>query len=309
VSTPLFNRKCTVLIGTRTDTLVLQNINTGDVQTDTTVTGKEYSNLRVSFSIKKSLEKEPNTAEVTVYNLSEDTRGKLVQKFTPIILRAGYGSENTAGNFGIIFQGDARTIDHVRQGPDWQTKMALGDGERAYGYAYTEQSFKGNTPHTTVIRALVSATLLNAGNLEAALVSPRFTSPSATFRRGYSFHGRAYDALEKLMRSHGFGTSIQGGALLFTPLQFSRSDFTQTAPLISEASGMVGSPEHGTPDKKNNKPALLKVRTLLRPEIQCGGLVSIQAERVKGTYLVANLNHNGDTMGGAWYTDLEVKPL
>ena len=303
MTTPLFNRKCTLFIGTRTETL------TGPTTSTVTATGLEYSDLRVAFSIKKSLEKEPNTAEVTVYNLSEGTRGKLVQKFTPVLLRAGYGSESTPGNFGIIFQGDARTIDHVRQGSDWKTKLALGDGERAYGYAYTEQSFKGGTPHKVVIRALATATLLNTGNLEAALVSARFTNSAATFRRGYSFHGRAYEALEKLMRSHGFTTSIQGGALLFTPIQFGREDFTQTVPLISEASGMVGSPEHGTPDKKNNKPALLKVRTLLRPEIQCGGLVSIQAEKVKGTYLVMTLNHTGDTMGGAWYTDLEVKPL
>lgn len=273
--------------------------------------GTEYTGLRVVFTVTKTLEKEPNTADITIYNLSEDSRGKLAKKYIPTILSAGYtgGQQTNLEQLGIIFSGDARHIDHMREGANWVTHVRAGDGEKAFQYAQANLSFKANTPHTTVLRELASATTLNKGNLEDMLASLLFTNPTATFRKGYSAQGPAFDHIQKLARSHNFTTSIQQGALKFTPVVRNSTAFLETAVLLDATSGLVDSPALGSSNKQDNKPPVLKVRSLLRPEFQCGSLVEIDAVSVQGTFLIERLVHTGDTDGGQWYTDLEVTRL
>jgi hypothetical protein len=78
------------------------------IQFDTT----KITGLRVGFHVKKSLSKEPNTAEVKIYNLSENTRHKLQSKGTPFVLSGGY-----VGSSGVLFSGNSRTIDAALAGP------------------------------------------------------------------------------------------------------------------------------------------------------------------------------------------------
>lgn len=277
-------------------------------QVSLNVDGTDASLLRVVFKVTKTLEKEPNSAEITVYNLAESTRGAMSDKFASVILKAGYGKPGTLGTTATIFTGDARTIDHFRSGPDWTTKIQAGDGERAFQYDAANVSF-GRVEHVLAIRALVNQSSLNPGNLEQALASSKFANRDAVFRRGFSARGPLISEVEKLMRSHGFRTSVQQGAFRFTPISPDNTDFSDPinqVPFISEKSGMVGGPQLGTPDKKEKKPSVVKVKVLLMPEVYCGGLVRVDAEHVRGTYLVQALTHSGDTMGGDWYTDLEL---
>src|ERR1044071_7509029 len=67
----------------------------------------EVQDLRVQFKIEKSLEKDPNTAEISITNLAESTRSQMQTQSAKIILRAGY-----LNTLGQIFVGDALTIDH-----------------------------------------------------------------------------------------------------------------------------------------------------------------------------------------------------
>jgi hypothetical protein len=73
-------------------------------------------------------------------------------------------------------------------------------------------------------------------------------------------------------------------------------------PLISPATGLIGSPEMGSPEKKG-KPSLLKFRCLLRP-LTVGGRVHLQCLRYDGEVRIRKLEHSGDTHSGEWYTDV-----
>lgn len=304
----LVNRRCDLFINDEIDRVTVVEGDT--TYTSTTAIEKKVSKLRVTFRCEYTLSKDPNTAEIVVYNLSEDSRGKFTKKFAAVRLDAGYGPEDENNKLGTLFTGDIQHATHERKGSDWVTTLHLGDGSRKQQFACGRLSYGNNTPHTTVIRALADHLSLNKGNLEAAIASTEFTSPAATFRRGYSMEGPYYKSLAELMASHGFGTSIQGGALKFVP-RFKRRSFYDElgVPLLTPDTGLIGSPAIGAPDVRDGKPAKLKARCLLNTKIRCGSTVEIQSKYLSGVYVVERLVHTGDTQGAEWYTDIEGVPL
>lgn len=52
--------------------------------------GLELGELRVVFATKKGDIETPNTAEIRVYNLSNDTANQIQREFTRVVLQAGY---------------------------------------------------------------------------------------------------------------------------------------------------------------------------------------------------------------------------
>ena len=95
----------------------------------------EISGLSMSFKIEKSLEPGPNTCEVIVFNLAENTRAEFQRKPLHVILEAGYDDVTSR-----LFAGDMRWARSSREGPDWQTKILIGDGDRAYRHARMNRS-------------------------------------------------------------------------------------------------------------------------------------------------------------------------
>lgn len=264
-----------------------------------TVGTTKLTDLRVEFNVRKNLQKEPNKAEVKIYNLSAVTRKLLQGKGIPVILSAGYES-----NEGVIFSGDSRVIQHTHEGPNWITKVESGDGEKAFQFSRFSNSYGPGTPVAQVIRDVVASTSLNPGNLNAALALP-FRSGFNAFANGYAAHGDSVDVLGRLLKTIGFTFSIQGGTLQVLK---SGNAVAGSAYLLSPSTGLVGSPEFGTPEKKG-APAKLSCKSLLNPKIICGGVVEIKAENVTGQFKVEHLEHSGDSASSEWYTKVEVKPI
>ncbi len=264
-----------------------------------TIGDTRVSGLRLAFKIKKTLTKEPNTADISVFNLSETTRHKLQGKGLPVILSAGY-----EGTEAVIFSGDSRFIDDTRSGPDWVKRIRCGDGERAFQFERFRASYGPGTAIATVIRDAAGALGVNLGNLNEALSLP-FKGGRTLFRNGYTANADAIDVLETLLRGAGFSLSIQNGALQV--LQ-GNAAVPSTAILLSPETGLIGSPELGSPEKKK-KPPHMKARALLQPLARCGGAFELRSENVKGQFRAEVVEHSGDTAGQEWYTDLELKAL
>lgn len=247
--------------------------------------------MRIQFEVAKTVEKEPNTSKVVVSNLSPTTRAGLQKKGVKVTLEAGY----VATGMSRIFVGDARTIDHVRNGPDWDTTIKLGDGERSIRFARFNESFAPGTSAGDVLTALANASGLAVGNV------PDVVANLTTFDQGYAVSGRVDKSLDRLVKSLGYKYSVQDGALqILTPGQALNS----SVPDVSPSTGLIGSPEMGTPEKKG-QPALLKFRSLLVPVIP-GGKVKLTSERYDGVFVrIKKVKFTGDTHGGEWYSDME----
>jgi hypothetical protein len=259
-----------------------------------TVDTLKVTGLRVIFNVKKALTKDPNTAEVTICNLSDDSRKKIEQsRGKPLIITAGY--EKTEA---IIFSGDVRFASSARDRADWKTKIESGDGEIQYGSAHFKGSFGKGTSTRDVIKAAANALGVGTGNLDKMIGALR----KPTHTRGYSASGRASDVLDDLLRAQGLTFSIQGGQLQVMRPGEAVDPF---ALRLSSDTGLIGSPETTTP-KDATKTTSIRLRSYLQPQLKCGGVVSVESTSFRSEYIVQKLEHMGDSHGAGWYSVAEV---
>jgi len=290
-SVQLFDRVARVLVslpsGSFSDTDPSQNtliVGSGDDAGD--------PGLRIVVKITKTSGKDPNTSEVVIYNLAPTTRAKLQAKGVRLVVEAGY----RAAGVQRIFVGDARTIDHVREGPDFKTVIKLGDGERSIRYARASQSFAGGSTVAQVVDHCAKAMGLSLGN-----VGTQLPALGKVLYNGWTAHGAASTELERILRAVNYSYSVQEGQIqILAPGQSIAQAITQLAP----DSGLIGSPEMGSPEKIG-KPQALKFRALLLAEARPGGRVHLKSDRYDGIFRLRKVSHSFDTRGGDWYTDME----
>lgn len=260
----------------------------------------QVSDLRVTFKVKKTLRKEPNTAEIRITNLSESSRASMRKQGARVVLLAGY-----ADTVAQIFAGDARLIDHRKDPVEWTTVIQCGDGERTYALTRFSKSYVAGTSARKVISDVVAALRLDPGNLDA--VAARVTD---SFLTGHSVQGNAATELERLLSARGLTWSIQDGRLQVLAAR----ETTQTLTVLSPATGLVGSPEFVSPDASaegaSTTSPYLKLKSLLQPQIKPGGKIRVESANVRGAlYRAESVTHTGDTAGGEWHTEIDAVPV
>lgn len=250
---------------------------------------KSLPTLRVFFSIEKTPNRDPNRAEVSVYNLNAVHR-KTLQEKLPLILQAGY-----VGNKQQIFFGDISFIDSRREGSNWVTTIEAGDGQKNYSSKRMSVSFgPGTTLQQLLIQAATALQILPGNSIT------KFGTPLRgliAFKKGVSVVGRVSRILDKYVTSAGYQWSIQDGQLqVLSPDE----TLVESVTILNKATGLIGSPEQG-------EDGTVKARSLLQPAIVPGGRVILESEMVKGTFKAEQVSYIGDTWGPDWYTEFEGK--
>lgn len=286
----LYGRRCRLLVSTPAAS-GFSNTLRDELEINAGEGGGGKQGLRVTFKIKKTDDKSPNTAEIVITNLNDDSRGRMQKKPVKLTLEAGYD----ATGMSRIWRGDARTIDHVRDSGDWNTTVKGGDGERAYRNARVGESFAAGVGAGTVLRYLAAQSGLQIGSVPTVVANL-----TTRFDQGYVVSGLWRDEMDRLVRSIGYQWSVQDETL---QVLLPGAASTAAIPLISPDSGLIGSPEFGTPEKKG-KPALVKFKSLLMPTLP-GARVRLKSKRYDGVVRVKKCEHNGDTHGGDWFTVYE----
>lgn len=272
----------------------------------------EIADLRVTFKVKKTLAKEPNTAEVVIYNLSEQTRSALQGPARRVVLSAGY--EET---LAAIFVGDARDCDSVPEGPTWQTTLQLGDGERAYRHGRVNESFRAGVSVASVLQKIADEMGLDGSRIGGVpeLRGRQYVS-------GYAARGRSSRELDRILKGFGLEWSIQDGQLQVLAPQAATAEVVVE---LTPETGLVGSPTLNTPEGAGRyvsaftgevtstgtgKPTL-RATSLLQPEIRPGRRVRVDSEEtgISGLFRVTSVEHVGDTHGGEWYSRIEAVPV
>ena len=249
---------------------------------------------RIQFKIEKNLGKEPNKAEITITNLAPTTRSQIEKQPLLVILQVGY-----AGQLTQIFTGDLRKGFTTRDGTDWSTKLLLGDGSRGFQYATISKSYGQGTQVKQVLDDITGAIGLKLppGIANAVEFSTQYAG-------GYVAHGTCEQELTHVLTPLGMSWSFQDGQL---QVLREGAATTNSAIVVSQDTGMIGSPEFGDPTKPG-QPPILKVATECDPRIRCGCLIQLQAINIKGLFRVDKLTHVGDTRGKDWKTDIEARP-
>lgn len=251
--------------------------------------------LKVGFQTEMTSKREPNKSEIKIYNLNESNRTRFQEKGIPVILVAGYRSATSN-----LFNGALDFGSNTHDGLDWITTLQSGDaGRNNYRTARVNISLNGPVDATEVARQAAAALGINVGNLEEKLASGSLRETFTQFSNGVSLSGKAEKEFSKVIKSLGYSWSIQGGQLQI----LGPKDFIGTTPqLISNGTGMIGSPQPG-------EKGFVNVRSLIQPNLLPGNRIQIESKTTNGFFRIENATFTGDTWGQDWYADLEVKPL
>ena len=255
----------------------------------------EISDLRIQFHIRRDHSKHPNSCDVTITNLSQETRTDLETKPLNVQLEAGYNDVNR-----FMFVGDLRFAMTRMDGPNWNTMLQLGDGDCHYRWSRMNRAYgKGTTVKQVVTDAAKSMGLTLPQNIKE---DPTL---NVAISAGTTAYGPTRDILTMHLAPYGYSWSIQNGQL-----RILRDDRTHTDTYrdISEETGMIGSPEFGSPPK-SGKPPHMTVNMLLYPELIPGDKVKLISKVKNGFFRIESVNHHGDTHGDQWTTEVELKPI
>lgn len=282
----------------------------------TNLNGLDLSNLRIKFSVKQTDSQSPNTADIRVYNVSDETALSMLINLNPppgigfstpgrVVLQAGYQS-----NFGVIFQGNIKQIILGRESAtDTFVDIVAGDGHLAYNYAIVNTTLAAGSSPANQVNAAASAMAPYGTGL--GYVSPQQLTK---LPRSKAMYGNARNYLRAVSQSQNQTWSIQNEQITFIP---KTSYLPGTAVVLTSKTGLIG-----TPQQTNEG---VNVKCLLNPIIKVGGRINIAEATVQnfkiapnsnssaniappltqdGTYYVLTLEQTGDTRGVEWYTSI-----
>ena len=268
-------------------------------QVEITVAGFTTNQLRVKFDIEKNTDPESNSADIEIYNLSENTRNQIRELDEPIELRAGYDDDVGPK---LIFTGDIVKVRHELRFPDIITRIKANDGIKATREKRSSVSFNTGTNGLTALQDVANKLGLGIRDIPNSI--------SGQYLKGFSYAGTVKDALNKITERLGLEWSVQNNELQVLP---KRGTIPGASVLISYAEGLIDAPERLS-DLKNNliedKPNPgYKVKNLLNPNLEPGGVINLQGPNASGSFRIERVQYRGDNYGGDFLSILEVTEL
>jgi hypothetical protein len=295
-----FGRVCQVEIG-RTDRVTGKAIGSGLQVSDP---------IRIQFEVTETVGRTPNTADIKIYNLTQDHENRIKGEFDDVILNAGY-----AGAAVLLFRGNIRHSFAHRVDNDHLTEIDAADGDKDFRKGTVNFTLAaGSSPSQLVDHIVGGFASVKRGHVD---IKDRKRV------RGRVYSGMARDHLDDIAEENDANWSFQRGKLDIVPAD---STLPGEAIVINAATGMVGSPELS--DKG------ITVKCLLNPRIKCNGKIwldnndlkeKIFKEREKkpgakprkasakkalarldpdGIYKVIKVVHKGDNRGNDWQSEV-----
>lgn len=271
-------------------------------------------NLRITFTIEKTITPYPNRSNIKVYNLSPAHREEFEKPDTLIALSAGYLEESGPV---LLFSGNVTYAfsEYATEQGDVVTTFELGDGHVAIRDSMVSLSYGSNASAKKIINTIATQMGL-AVYMDASITDKTWSS-------GFSFYGSGRAALEKVTAGAAYQWSIQNGALQIVP----RGQTTKRQIItLDSTSGLLGYPkrerklppqahargtgETGAIRHVNLSPRRRidgwRVKSFLLPELNPGDPINLQSRTIKGNFRVERLQHFGDSDGGDWVTEIYI---
>lgn len=256
-----------------------------------TVGDRQWSDLRVTFEVQKTLNRHPNPGQITIFNLAKSTRDSL-QRGNVVRLVAGY-----QGGADVVYVGELVEVTSQRDGADWVTTMSCKDGDTAW-LRNVRASYRTGANLATVAKDLATGMGLTVapGSLTAL--------QGLQVRGSLVQAGQAHRALQTLLEPHGYTWSVQDGVL---QILATNGATAETVVILNPQTGLVGSPERMADKGQSSKRTKVRATSLLQGAIRPGRLVQLQSEQIAGTYRCNEVLHKGDSHGGEWYTEMVLQ--
>jgi hypothetical protein len=272
----------------------------------------DVSQLRCTFSAQHYALYYPNICNITIYNLNAEYENAIIQEGYRLVLQAGYGD-----NPGEIFDGDILMCTRSKiNGTEMVLNILAMDGGQFYNYGFANFTVaKGQSA-----RAVVN----NVTNNTAVPVTLGYASPALDkimLTKGFSAHGLARETLSDMAKTINGTWFIEGGKLYIMAYADAADQLPgnlKQAIELNDKTGLLGNPQQQEQG--------ITCKSLLNPAIQLYGFVHLSNTEItesmvdvgslsqgiskkysldpEGLYRVISINHNGDTRGNTWYSDI-----
>jgi len=261
---------------------------------------KGFRDLRIVFSIEKTLESKENDSTIEIYNVNEDSY-KMLQKIDDtylIQLSVGYGDESK----NSIFIGNIENSFYTRDKANWTLTIKGKDGQEIIQNSLINKSYREGFDIKSVLTDMLDSTNVSTKGVfkEAKKwILENLTSAKRT-QNGLTISGRLIDEVNKLLAEVGASMSIQDNK---AQIIYDDSNSKNDIILLSPSSGLIGSPVN------KGKEEGIEFKCLLIPLIKPGVLVKIESKSINDYFRVDKVNFKGDTHGNDWECECEaVKP-
>jgi len=264
----------------------------------------EIQDLRVSFSVMKSLQWSGNSAIIKVWGLKQSTRNLIKEYGTQVQLYAGY--EQDAGT-QLLFIGQTIAVYHTYEQPEIISTFECIDGDKYFNQAKGSVSYAPGTLAKTVIEDLASKTGVKLASFNAP--------QNLQYQNGFSFTGSLREGIFKACDFLNLQATIQNNILYVVPI---KGITPEPIYEINENTGMHGIPERYTYRR------LWQYRAVDRPQVGFRitnslfplikpfdhiRLTSTHLQIVQKPCRVESVRHMGDNYGAEWATHIEVTEL
>ncbi len=272
------------------------------VQVDTIlIEGVQSPGLRVVCKAVKTLKPQPNTCELTIYNLSPAHRASLTKAKTPtVVVSAGYTPTGAFNNptpaVTQIFYGQALHVRHFKRGADIVTVVTNTDSGDKAQKARVHQSFGKGAKAGDVLKALTKALDVKIGNLAEAVRKLNAGKGASIYAEGCTLDGHAPHYLNELCRSAGLEWSIQDGTLQI--LEVGKALAARA--IVLDESLLIGTPSVSS---KN----VVEGTTFIQADMLPGRQVQVQHPFVTMAARLEKCTYEFDSYESDWYVNFEAQ--
>jgi hypothetical protein len=246
--------------------------------TELIIDNRKYTSdtIDIDFLVEFDDDPEPNVAEISLWNPSEDTIGR-IKKGTKIIVNAGF-----VGDLGVIISGTVGDYEVVRYDVDKELKLYVGDGIDIWN-TVIKKTYK-NINADSVVR-----NLLESSGLRAKIdLGKNITYPQI------AFNGPIQDALKRIAQDTDSKFFIKNGQGYMVKDSYKEKSIF----LLNRTSGLIGSPERVIIKEKVG----YRISCLLQHRINVGSYIRIESRSVNGDFRVIKGKHSE-------VTEMEVLPI
>lgn len=282
------------------------------------------ANLHIEFEVEFDDDSKPNISSVSIYNLSQTSRSRIV-KGANIAITAGYRKDGT----GVILQGKITNVTNNKDAVDRITKISVKEGQD-YSHIKIDTSTADAAvkyqvkKRVKLKKPIVTYTKTKTGKKKKKTISYRTVSEtkykkramkksfgkntrSSTiirwcartlgmkittlslptdkiYKKGYTITGSIEAKMEEVVKNCGAVMYYRRGNMVIRSIKVGNDERFT----LSAATGLLDSPEQSEDDDGKK---IYTVRSLLQYRIATASIISISSKTVNGTFRVKSGKH------------------
>jgi hypothetical protein len=236
----------------------------------------DSDNIDIDYLVEFEDSEEPNVAEISLWNPSNDTISQIKREM-PVILNSGY-----VGDIGVLISGKIADFEVISYDVDRELKMYVGDGLEVWNTPIKKSYINLNADKVAQDLSKLSGVSFKI-DLEKNITYPQivFDEPLISCLRKI-----ASDTESKFFIRNGQGFLVK------------KTYAEQSIFVLNAESGLIGRPERVNIDDIDG----YRIQCLLEYRINVGSYVRIESRYVNGDFRVVKGKH-------ADVTEMEVVPL